>query len=452
MSGVFLSYSRSDRQLADQIIRGLRAIGVVVWWDEDMPGVDWQQELERQIKELSAVIVLWTDNSASSNNVRDEARLGLHTNKLVNAMARVTSPPFPFDRVNGLPLDGWTGRQPHKGWTRLVQTIESLVVRAGGAEAGDITGALARREGEMRKKQQAVAEAQDAFQSAQERDGEASAAAKIAADLFDRSEKQFQLVVEMRATPAVVRTAQGELDVARDARDTADRTRRTTKAELSEASRSLARARVVLEAMFTEAVESPIGSVSAAAVAPQRVLDQAAPVSAASHALKPDPTPEQESTPTAPSAIDQAAAAPLGQNRSRRGPEARWLLIASGVAVVVAIGASTVFTRAGRPPAPASASPDPSTLAVRAADALAGNWAPTGLTCDNAITIAVRGGQLALTASGVTTYATIEPSPQPNVVDTQAANGAYTYTIAQDNTLSMGGPGGLHLRMTRCAG
>ena len=49
MSGVFLSYSRGDRALAEQIIQGLRALGIDVWWDEDMPGVDWQEELERQI-------------------------------------------------------------------------------------------------------------------------------------------------------------------------------------------------------------------------------------------------------------------------------------------------------------------------------------------------------------------------------------------------------------------
>jgi hypothetical protein len=43
VSGVFLSYSRGDRGLADKVIRGLRPIGVDVWWDEDMPGVDWQE-------------------------------------------------------------------------------------------------------------------------------------------------------------------------------------------------------------------------------------------------------------------------------------------------------------------------------------------------------------------------------------------------------------------------
>src|ERR1700761_7265223 len=118
MSGVFLSYSRGDRVLAGQIIRGLRALGVDVWWDEDMRGVDWQEELERQSEQLDAVIVLWTANSTGSKNVRDEARLALDIEKLVNVLSGAPKPPFPYDRVNGLPLDDWNGHDPHGGWTR----------------------------------------------------------------------------------------------------------------------------------------------------------------------------------------------------------------------------------------------------------------------------------------------------------------------------------------------
>src|SRR5271156_6619186 len=83
MSGVFLSYSRADRAVAGQIVRGLRALGVEVWWDEDMRGVDWQDELARQIAVLDAVVVLWTHNSVGSMHVKDEARLARDNNKLI---------------------------------------------------------------------------------------------------------------------------------------------------------------------------------------------------------------------------------------------------------------------------------------------------------------------------------------------------------------------------------
>ena len=207
MSGLFLSYSRADRALADRIIRGLRAVGVAVWWDEDMRGVDWQMELEHRISELAGVMVIWTPHSINSNPVRDEARLGLETDKLVNVLGGVTKPPFPYDRINGLPVDGWTGREPHRGWSRLIETVEELVVANGGARPGDITVAQAMREEEIRVKQEAIAAALEASETAESREAAVSAnpsAAAIAACLVRTSSSRIAWATVMspaRAPP-----------------------------------------------------------------------------------------------------------------------------------------------------------------------------------------------------------------------------------------------------------
>jgi hypothetical protein len=252
MSGVFLSYSRGDRALAEQIIWGLRALGVDVWWDEDMPGVDWQEELERQISGLAGVVVLWTANSSASKNVKDEARLGLKSEKLVNVLAGAPEPPFPFDRVNGLPLDGWTGREPHQGWSRIVQTIEALIVKAGGAKPGQITGALAARERALRLAHAAVDDAGHGFQDAQAREAEAAETASAAAANLTRAEQQLQRMVEMRVSSAVMRTAQQELDDAEAAREAANQVQRAAKAAFSEASRGLTRAKAALDRLVSD--------------------------------------------------------------------------------------------------------------------------------------------------------------------------------------------------------
>ena len=144
-----------------------------------MPGVDWQEELARQIQQLAAVVVIWTPLSSASKNVRDEARLGQHTEKLVNAMFGVAEPPFPFDRTNGLPLDGWTGREPHRGWTRLVQTIEDRLVAAGVAKPGQLMAAQAAREASVRAGGERIAAAEQEFQAAKV--GEESAADAVTA-------------------------------------------------------------------------------------------------------------------------------------------------------------------------------------------------------------------------------------------------------------------------------
>jgi hypothetical protein len=247
MSGVFLSYSRADRALADAIIRGLRAVGVVVWWDEDMRSIDWHQELERQIVELASIVVLWTPSSSNSDHVKDEARLGLESNKLINVIVGLPKPPFPYDRVNGLPLDGWTEREPNRGWTRLIETIEEKVVEKGGATPGELTGALARREESLRLKQQALTRAQEALEEAQAREAETIDAAQVAQASFTRAEEQHLRVMEMRATHLIMSAAAQEYEAARAAKEDADRAQRAAKTEVKGVAREVALAIAALE-------------------------------------------------------------------------------------------------------------------------------------------------------------------------------------------------------------
>lgn len=246
MSGVFLSYSRADRALAEQVVAGLRRIGVGVWWDQDMPGVDWQDELASEIEAMVGVVVLWTPNSIASKNVKDEARLAQHKEKLVNVLSGVKSPPFPFDRANGLPLDDWNGIDPHGGWSRLVRTIEGLAVLAGAAQPGAMTGALTLSERQLRTKRQAQARAQEAFQDAQSLEAEAQEAAGAAKTALDDADGQLRRVIEMNATPLLRRAAQQEFDGAVAAKEAADHALRAAKAQLSAAARQLSEAKAEL--------------------------------------------------------------------------------------------------------------------------------------------------------------------------------------------------------------
>jgi hypothetical protein len=436
MSGVFLSYSRADHALAAQIIWGLRAVGVAVWWDEDMRSVDWQEELGRQINELAGVIVLWTPNSANSRHVKDEARLGLETDKLINASAGVSKPPFPYDRVNALPLDGWTGREPHRGWTRLVETAEEKLVASGGAKSGEITAALVRHEKEVRQKLQAVDRARAAFQAAQAREGDAAEATKAAGGVFDRAEAQHQSVVDMRATPALQRTARQELDDAQTAKEQADRALRAAKAELAEASLAWTRAETALERRLS--------NLDVPAMAPTlSVATAAEPVKAAEAA-----TPLGRDQPAAP------AKAPV---RPRR---LSWLVVGGVSGVVVIAGAFLVLGHGGssppsrRPTNPVSSADAapvpggaPAAPAVTAAEAaINGKWTLQSVSCAYAIDFQVQGR--ALSVGGATMkIASVDPS---GVIRT-GTEGGYAYSVLGD-TLTMTAPNGDRTSYTRCAG
>jgi hypothetical protein len=372
---VFLSYSRGDRALAERVVRGLRHIGVDVWWDEDMPGVDWQEELARQIQQLTAVVVIWTPLSSASKNVRDEARLGQHTEKLVNALFGVAAPPFPFDRINGLPLDGWTDREPHGGWTRLVQTIEERLVAAGLAKPGELTSALAEREKTIRLRREELGAAEETFQAAKAGEEAAADAVAAAGAALETAEELLRLVVERRASDPVLRASQGDVETARNGLAGVTAQKTAAAATLAGASRGLARARAELEQLFD--AEPPVGEppaeAAATSAAPKRVATQ----------------PGAEATPpTTPPARAMPAWAPI-----------------AGVAALAVVGLALFFglhpsavKGASAVPAVPSAALDPTVGVERA---LVGDWGGgNGAACwSNPLRIAVDGMTLRETLS-----------------------------------------------------
>jgi hypothetical protein len=292
VSGAFISYSRVDRALAYRIVGGLRRLGVDVWWDEDMPGVDWQLELQRKIAELGAVVVLWSPASMESKNVRDEARLGLANDKLVNVLAGIAEPPFPFDRVNGLDLGDWRGEEATPGWMRLVRTVEPMV-----GEAGALSAAQSQRDRAIADHRAAVTAAEGAFAAAQARVRESAEAEDEAAHALRRGEKRLQTVLETRAEAEVVRLAQADVAALRARHEGADAAHETARRGLSDASRALTAANTALRDLIDQT--------------PPAMHHAASPVAGASPARP--ATPAQPAQPPGPAALADlpAAGAPM---------------------------------------------------------------------------------------------------------------------------------------------
>ena len=460
MSGVFLSYSRADREVAGAIIRGLRSVGVTVWWDEDMHSIDWNKELERQIVELATVVVLWTPNSIKSDNVKDEARLGLEHTKLINVIIGIPKPPYPFDRVNGLPLEGWHEHEPNKVWTRLVQSVEEKVVATGGARKGEFTAALARHEENLTQKRETLARAQEALEEAQVREGETIEAAQIAQTAFTRAEEQHVRVMEMRPSHLIMSAAAQEFEAARAAKEDADRALRAAKAEIKGATREVALAKAALEG--PEAAPQHRRHVAPPAAKTAKTAKEAESAPAASVAASAEPA-VAKATATEPA----AEAAPLTPAPARSTSKN----LISGAAAVVLAGMAgaglmllnqhheTPAAKAAAPKVasaqtPAAAPAEPKApAAVTAAAALAGNWAPAGLGCDSPVVIAIKDGAVAMSVAGTTSTAAIQANPAPGEIDATADDGGkYVYKLGHDNSLSMTGPGNQIMKLTKCAG
>lgn len=122
MTDVFISYAREDVGQAERIARGLEAMGLSVFWDNEIPpGQTWADYIETQLNQCAAAIVLWSANSTKSQWVREEARMG--RSKLIPARLDASEAPFGFGDLQAADLSQWNGDLNHPQWTRFANAV-----------------------------------------------------------------------------------------------------------------------------------------------------------------------------------------------------------------------------------------------------------------------------------------------------------------------------------------
>lgn len=127
MADVFLSYSRTDADLAERLARSLQKEGWSVWWDPAIrPHEDYSKVIDEEIEAALVVLVLWSAKAAESPWVRSEASFGLEEKKLVQARIDEARLPRPFDQFQAADLSDWDGytRSPQR-WA-LSDSIRTL--------------------------------------------------------------------------------------------------------------------------------------------------------------------------------------------------------------------------------------------------------------------------------------------------------------------------------------
>lgn len=80
---VFLSYSRKDKEFADQIVKKFDKKGIQVWLDEKIPpGEDLSEEIKEAIQSAQCFLVLWSKSSVNKGTwwVKDETHFALKKN------------------------------------------------------------------------------------------------------------------------------------------------------------------------------------------------------------------------------------------------------------------------------------------------------------------------------------------------------------------------------------
>lgn len=124
----FLSYAHTDRPAAFRLKSALEEEGLSIWWDQMIdPGMDWDAELRRRVKAAHSVLVLWSEASAASEHVRDEAQRARRANTIAPVMIEPLSEdqlPQPFGGRHTLDLSHWNGARDDEVFQRLVKFLK----------------------------------------------------------------------------------------------------------------------------------------------------------------------------------------------------------------------------------------------------------------------------------------------------------------------------------------
>lgn len=127
MADVFLSYARPSLKDAKRIADLLRGSGLSVWYDESLPAHrPYTDVISEQLDSASAVLVLWTKDSAASHWVRSEANRALQTGRLVQLRLDNARLPMPFDQIQCAELRRWKGDRDAIGWRMVADSIAAL--------------------------------------------------------------------------------------------------------------------------------------------------------------------------------------------------------------------------------------------------------------------------------------------------------------------------------------
>ncbi len=122
MTDVFISYAREDQPQAERIARGLEAMGLSVFWDNEIPpGQTWADYIESKLNQCAVAVVLWSQHSTKSQWVREEARMGRQ--KLIPARLDASEAPFGFGDVQAADLSRWGGDYNHPEWGRFANAV-----------------------------------------------------------------------------------------------------------------------------------------------------------------------------------------------------------------------------------------------------------------------------------------------------------------------------------------
>ena len=128
MSDIFISYASEERDRVLPLVNALEKTGWSVFWDRTIPaGKTWRQVIGSEIRTCRSVLVVWTENSVTSEWVLEEAETGKRRGILIPVLLDNVEPPFGFGNIQAANLTAWNGDSSSPTFTHLVADITTIL-------------------------------------------------------------------------------------------------------------------------------------------------------------------------------------------------------------------------------------------------------------------------------------------------------------------------------------
>ena len=126
MSEVFVSYKRENLTAVGRLVEALRAEGIGVWWDQDIPpNAAWEATIEAALAAAKLVIVAWSTAAVASDNVKAEARWARAQGRLLQVFVEPCEPPLFFGERQGVDLKHWAGGASDQAFRSLLEAVSA---------------------------------------------------------------------------------------------------------------------------------------------------------------------------------------------------------------------------------------------------------------------------------------------------------------------------------------
>jgi len=134
-----MSYARADKARVAPLVAALEAQGWSVWWDTAIsPGQEFDRQIESELKNTAAVLVVWTSSSVESRWVRGEARDGADRGLLVPVRLGNAPLPIDFRAIHTTDLDETADPTYNPNFQEVIQALGALIARRRATQSGSV--------------------------------------------------------------------------------------------------------------------------------------------------------------------------------------------------------------------------------------------------------------------------------------------------------------------------